>query len=149
MHVFVRLSFLFSLFCFVSDGKSCFGFEKLILTSKRRAEHPFTGRNTQQMSFFQYIFFSVCLLCFDSTLFLSLSLLYLCFCICLHDMKCVCFYVLLNWNRSSFIYYLIFLHVFFISVAISFGGVDSPTNPPTMCTYSYGLWTVYVTKVWD
>ena len=36
------------LFSFVSDGKSCFSFKKLILTSERCAEHPFAGQNTQQ-----------------------------------------------------------------------------------------------------
>ena len=39
---------IFCLFCSVSDGKSCFSIRKSILTSKRRAEHPFAGRNTQQ-----------------------------------------------------------------------------------------------------
>ena len=29
--------------------KSCFKIKKWILTSKRRAEHPFAGQNTQQM----------------------------------------------------------------------------------------------------
>ena len=28
--------------------KSCFSVKKLILTSERRVEHPFAGRNTQQ-----------------------------------------------------------------------------------------------------
>ena len=39
----------FCLFCPVSDGKCCFHVRKSILTSKRRAEHPFAGRNTQQL----------------------------------------------------------------------------------------------------
>ena len=47
LHVFVRLSFIFSLFCSVSDGKSCFSIKKFILTSKRHAEHLFAGQNTQ------------------------------------------------------------------------------------------------------
>ena len=29
-------------------AKSCFDVKKLILTSERRAEHPFPGQNTQQ-----------------------------------------------------------------------------------------------------
>ena len=37
------------LICSVSDGKSCFSVRKSILTSKRRAEHPFAGQNTQHM----------------------------------------------------------------------------------------------------
>ena len=51
----VWLCFLFPLFSFVSDGKSffsnrksCYSIKKLILTSKRHAEHLFAGRNTQQ-----------------------------------------------------------------------------------------------------
>ena len=34
-----------TLFCSVSDGKSCFSVRKSISTSKRHAEHPFAGRN--------------------------------------------------------------------------------------------------------
>ena len=37
--------------CSVSDGKSCFSVRKSISTSKRRVEHPFAGRNTQQTQF--------------------------------------------------------------------------------------------------
>ena len=36
------------------DGKTCFNAEKMILTSKRHAKHPFTGQNTQQLYNFQY-----------------------------------------------------------------------------------------------
>ena len=39
----------FCLFCSVSDGKSFFSVRKSISTSEWHAEHPFTGRNTQQM----------------------------------------------------------------------------------------------------
>ena len=38
-----------TLFSFVCDYKSCFSIKKLILASERHAEHPFAGRNTQQM----------------------------------------------------------------------------------------------------
>ena len=43
----------FVIFCILyiydkKDGKKCFCKKKTILTSKWRAEHPFTGRNTQQ-----------------------------------------------------------------------------------------------------
>ena len=41
------LIFIFCLFCSVSDGKSCFIVRKSISTSKRCAEHPFAGQNTQ------------------------------------------------------------------------------------------------------
>ena len=34
------------------DIKSCFSIKKLILTSKRHAEHQFAGQNTQQCTFF-------------------------------------------------------------------------------------------------
>ena len=57
LHVFVRPSFLFSLFCSVSVGKSCFSVKKFIWASKRRAEHPFAGQNTQQLiSCYLYIY---------------------------------------------------------------------------------------------
>ena len=36
------------LFIFI-DGKSCFSVKNMILTSERRAEHPFAGSNTQQI----------------------------------------------------------------------------------------------------
>ena len=36
------------------DVKSCFSIKKLILTSERRAEHRFTGRNTQQSTLSQF-----------------------------------------------------------------------------------------------
>ena len=36
-----------SLFCSISDGKSCISVENLILTSEQNAEHPLAGRNTQ------------------------------------------------------------------------------------------------------
>ena len=47
-YVFVQLSFLFSLFCSVSDGKSFFSVKKIISTSKWHVEHPYAGGNTQQ-----------------------------------------------------------------------------------------------------
>ena len=30
------------------DGKTCFSAQKIISTSKKHAEHPFAGQNTQQ-----------------------------------------------------------------------------------------------------
>ena len=36
------------LFCWVSDGKSCFSVRKPILTSERHTEHLFAGQNIQQ-----------------------------------------------------------------------------------------------------
>ena len=45
------LSFLFYLFCSVSDWKSCFSIKKMISTSERHAEHTFAGRNTQHRFF--------------------------------------------------------------------------------------------------
>ena len=67
LHVFVRLSFLFALFCSVSDGKSFLSVKKLILTSKQRAEHPFAGQNIHQLAMlinlfsclFRYIFLAI------------------------------------------------------------------------------------------
>ena len=50
LHDFERLSFNFCLFHSVSDGKSCFSIRKSISTSEWRAEHPFAGRNTQQLT---------------------------------------------------------------------------------------------------
>ena len=41
---------LFSPFVTEKDGKTCLNAEKMILTSKRCAKHPFTGQNTQQQS---------------------------------------------------------------------------------------------------
>ena len=41
------LSQCFFLFLTEKDGKTCFSTEKFILTSKRCANHPFAGRNTQ------------------------------------------------------------------------------------------------------
>ena len=35
------------------DGKSCFVSKKMISTSKRLAEHPFAGQNTQQEPYSQ------------------------------------------------------------------------------------------------
>ena len=35
------------------DGKSCFVSKKMISTSKRHAEHPFAGQNTQQEPYSQ------------------------------------------------------------------------------------------------
>ena len=48
-------SFPFFSFCSVSDGKSCFSFKKLILTSAQTVENPFAGQNTQQMGAADYI----------------------------------------------------------------------------------------------
>ena len=48
-HVFDWLCSLFSLFSSISDGRSCFSFKKLILTSEWRAEHPLAGQNSQHM----------------------------------------------------------------------------------------------------
>ena len=42
---------IFCLFCSVSDGKSCFRVRKSTLTSERHTEHPFAGRNKQQVTF--------------------------------------------------------------------------------------------------
>ena len=44
----VEIKFL-RLFCSFSDGNNCFSIRKSILTSKRHAEHPFAGQNTQQL----------------------------------------------------------------------------------------------------
>ena len=38
------------LFCYITDGKSCFSIRKSISTSERRAVHPFAGGNTQHAS---------------------------------------------------------------------------------------------------
>ena len=37
------------------DLKSCFRVKKMISTSERRAEHPFAGRNTQQLTFSPFL----------------------------------------------------------------------------------------------
>ena len=49
---------IFCLFCSVIDGKSCYSIRKSISTSERRAEHPFAGRNTQQLQQLAKMFFS-------------------------------------------------------------------------------------------
>ena len=58
------------LFCFVSDGKSCFSVRKSILTSKRHAEHLFAGRNTQQQwSFLLFISHQIQFTCLQGFLY--------------------------------------------------------------------------------
>ena len=40
---------IFGIILTEKDIKSCFSIKKLIFTSKRCAEHPFAGKNTQQI----------------------------------------------------------------------------------------------------